>query len=120
MANPPTQGSKLFFLNGTPNAGLPGTSALDELAYPPQSAIDAETWSDDQAHAVGVVNETAYNALQAQSYRNQDTFRDLADHQSIIQGYTPDTGTPGFSGVTITDDEPAEGESQSGSDISGV
>jgi hypothetical protein len=85
MAVRPTQGSKLFFLKGTPtNNGVPGGSVLDELAYPPASAVAAEAWSDEQAHAVGTIDTATAQYYKDLQVSSNDPYKDLHDHQSII------------------------------------
>lgn len=80
----PTQGSKLFHITGTQNAGLPGTSPLTNLAHPPASALAAEARSLAEAQAVGHTGSTTAQDYKDLTYLSRDPYRDMADHQSII------------------------------------
>lgn len=84
MAVRPTQGAKLFYLKGTQQAGLPGTSPLTNLATPPASALAAEARSLAEAQAVGHTGSTVAADYAALQYLSRDPYRDMADHQSII------------------------------------
>lgn len=77
------QGFRLLYQTEQFDAGRPGTSVLSSLAHPPATAVAAETWSDEQARAKGLLTDTP-TAMQKLAYTNRDYYRDLADHQSII------------------------------------
>lgn len=83
MAVRPTQGSKLFFVTGTQNAGLPGTSALTGLANPPASALTAEEAAKERARVTGHTGSTTAAEYAALKTLSRDPYRDADDHRSI-------------------------------------
>lgn len=86
MALPPTQGSKLFFITGTQNAGLPGggETVLDKLAHPPTTAVSALAADKEAARQTGYSGSATTAAdYRSLMYLSRDPYRDAADHQSI-------------------------------------
>lgn len=80
----PTQGQKLFWLTGTPNAGTPGgESVLATLANPPANAVTAEAAAKEKARLTGNTGSTTASDYAKLQYLSRDPYKDLADHQSI-------------------------------------
>lgn len=82
----PTQGSKLFFVTGTQNAGLPGggASPLAGLANPPAAAVTAEAAAKEAARKTGYTGSATTAADYASLTRlSRDPYKDADDHRSI-------------------------------------